>query len=452
MASRRSQPDLVVVDASPDDEGLGSQIISFSGQQQPDAFRKAVQFLHCIPYGHLSLLQRKMMDAWSAHAIATEPDDKGMWELSIVQLSKDVGFDSNNREHLTKAAKAFMRMIFEWDVMAPSKGKNSGTYKASVFVPEVEIHPHCVRYAISSHLRGVMKNPEVYAVVDQNIGRKFSRNAAYVIWQFCTRYERIGQTASLPWEHLRDMILGRDSTSSTYDQYKFFNSKVLKPAIAEVNEISPIEIVMREGKEGRRVSFIQFTVRRKGAEPAARVGVDEDARGLIEDMALLRVSAAEARRFLKNKPTKDVRAAIDYVKRRLASTQPPIENIGGYFRAALEGRYFAEADEAGQGAAEASKEPQSASAGPMAASDLSARFEAKRLAEAQASFDSLPPDAQAAVTARYNAQQAIASLKVTERQTKASLSAFGRWMVLDLWGKTTERDLAAFAQEPLFDD
>ena len=420
------------------------QIALFGSPETPEAFKKATQILHCTPLIPISLVQLKMMDAWIAHAISTEPDDKGMWELSIVKLAKDIGFNSNNREYLMDAAEAFMKIIFKWDVMAPTK--SAGFYKASVFVPDVEIHPHCIRYSISSHLREVMRNPDIYALVDRAVGRKFTRVPAYKIWQFCCRYERIGHTATVPWEQFRDMILGQEANSATYDQYKFFKSKVLKPAIAEINDIAPIEIDVREGKEGKRVVFIQFTIKRKaGAEkPAAEV--DEEARALIGEMVLLRVSPMEARRIVKSKTADEIRAAIAYVKRRAASPAAAIQDVGAYFRAALDGKYAEAIENERHGPSDGAGGPVAAHpAPPNPAADLTSRYQAKRQDEAQEHFAALSTEQQLVVIDRYNAQQTVAALQMTERRTKANQSAFARWLVLELWGKVTERDIADFA-------
>src|SRR4029078_12521587 len=81
-------------------ESPETQISLFASPEAPDAFRKAVQIVHSKPKQPLSLLQRKLGNAWAKHAIENSPDEHGWWVLGIRDLAVDVGFDSNNRQYL----------------------------------------------------------------------------------------------------------------------------------------------------------------------------------------------------------------------------------------------------------------------------------------------------------------------------------------------------------------
>ncbi|MFX8957410.1 RepB family plasmid replication initiator protein, partial [Acinetobacter baumannii] len=89
---------------------------------------------------------------------------------------------SNNRQYLKESAEALMRIVFEWDVMSPT---NKRPWKASVMFPEVEIHADVIRYQISSQLRELIVKPEIYAVIDMNVVRRFRRASSLAIWEFC---------------------------------------------------------------------------------------------------------------------------------------------------------------------------------------------------------------------------------------------------------------------------
>ena len=236
------------------------QISLFASKETPDAFRKAVQVLHSKPKQPLSLLQRKLGNAWAKHAIENSPDANGWWVLGIKDLAEDVGFDSNNRQYLKESAEALMRIVFEWDVMSPT---NKRPWKASVMFPEVEIHADVIRYQISSQLRELIVKPEIYAVIDMNVVRRFRRASSLAIWEFCVRFEKIGRTTEVQWEQFRDMILGETAEARTYQEYKYFKAKVLKPAIAEVNSESNLTIDLVEAKIGKRVTSLRFEVHKK---------------------------------------------------------------------------------------------------------------------------------------------------------------------------------------------
>jgi hypothetical protein len=414
-----------------------TQIALFSLPEAPDAFRKATQILHSTPRMPVTLLQRKIQDAWTKNAIENEPDEDGWWQLSIAKLADDVGFDSNNREYLRASADALMHIVYEWDVMAPANKR--AVYKASVLFPEIEIHPHYIRYQVSSQLRSVMTNPEVYAIVDQTAGRKFRRGPAYALWQFCSRYERIGQTSIVPWERLRDMILS-EGGGSTYDQYKFFKSKVLTPSIAEINEVAHIEVELVEGKEGKRVVSLQFKVRRK-LERLEEVEADGRAIELIGEMVKLGLPQSEARRITRTNDLDAVKGAVDYTKRRMTDHRggEKLERPAAYFRRALEQRY----------ADSVEKPALSAAAAPAPSVDLKERYLVDRQDKADGYFRELDTPEQEQLVERYNAQQSTEALKLKKRVNKANQTAFLRWLATDLWGEVGDHELVEYAQQLL---
>lgn len=411
-----------------------SQISLFGVKETPDAFRKAVQVVHSKPKSPLTLLQRKLGNAWTKHAIESEPDANGWWTLGIRDLERDVGFDSNNRQHLKDSAEALMRVVFEWDVMAPAARRMH--WKASVLFPEIEIHSDVIKYQISSQLRELIVNPEIYAMIDMNVVRRFRRASSLAIWEFCVRFEKIGRTAEVEWEKFRDMVLGETAESKTYSEYKYFKSKVLKPAIAEINSESNLTIELVEAKVGKRVRSVRFELQRK-ASVGGEVLEDGAALELLGEMVRLGVMQSEARRLIKAHASQDVRAALDYTKRRLADRRAEkLENPAAYFRHALQHQY---------GAAQTV-----ASAEPAAEKvDIREAYLASQMVEAQGYFKELDASEQSALIDRYNEQQETSVLRLKKRVTKPAEIAFQRWLIRDTWGEPTADQLLQFAQQML---
>ena len=182
---------------SPAPPSLDGQISLFNVRETPDAFRKAVQVVHSQPKSPLSLLQRKLGNAWLKHAIDSQPDDEGWWQLGIGQLAVTIGFDSNNRQYLRESAEALMRIVHEWDVLAPTAKRVQ--WKASVLFPEVEIENTLLRFQVSSQLLAQVRNPAVYAFIDESISRRFRRGPTFAIYQHCFRFVKVGKTSEVKW-------------------------------------------------------------------------------------------------------------------------------------------------------------------------------------------------------------------------------------------------------------
>lgn len=418
----------------PTSESPEGQIALFANKETPDAFRKAVQIVHSKPKQPLSLLQRKLGNAWAKHAIENSPDENGWWVLGIKDLASDIGFDSNNREYLKASAEALMRIVFEWDVISTT---NKRPWKASVMFPEVEIHAAVIRYQISSQLRELVVKPEIYALIDMNVVRRFRRAPSLAIWEFCVRFERLSLTTEVPWEQFRDMVLGETAESKTYQEYKYFKAKVLKPAIAEINTESNLRIELVESKIGKRVASIRFQIEKA---MAAEDSVDDSAAlEVLKNLVGLGVLQSEARRLVKNHPLDDVKAAMDYTKRRTTDTRSgKLDNPAAYFRHALQHRYAKPAREAGPDATSAPKDRL----------DLREAYLEVQLADVELYFKELDVADQQALIERYNAV-ALTPLQVRKKASKAAEVAFRRWLVNDTWGEPTAESLVEFAQHLL---
>lgn len=166
------------------------------------------------------------------------------------------------------AARALMAVIFEWDVISPEVKKKQ-VWKASVLFPEVEIRPDVIRYQISRQVLEQVLSPEMYALIDLNILKRFRRASSLALYEHCLRFERIKRTSEVEWNLFRDIILGDGSDATSYKEYKVFKDKVLKQAIAEINALSDISVELQETKIGRRVHALWDQKSAKLENPAA---------------------------------------------------------------------------------------------------------------------------------------------------------------------------------------
>ena len=408
-----------------------TQIPLFDTDAIPDTFRKAVQVIHSKPKTPLTLVQRKIGNAWLKHALEKAPDSAGWWSMSIAHLSAEIGFDSNNNKHLKTAAEALMSIVFQWDVLAPAS--KQAIWKASVLFPEVELHSDTVRYQFSSQMRERLLNPEVFALIDMNVVRKLRRSASIALFEHCVRFENIGRTAETPWEMLRDIVLGEDA-AKTYDQYKFFKAKVLNPAIKEINEASEHTITMFEKRVGRRISVLQFTVKRKFEAPESPTA---EMLELIAAMCDLGIPASEARKLVRMHTEGSIRGALDYTTARQTDKKlRPLSSPGAYFRNALEKQY----------ASTIKQSPEPAKAPKV---DLRAMYIKSRIDDIEGYFRELDVAEQNELITTYNEQQSTQSLRMGNKNTKSILRVFFNWLLIHTWGEPTAEELVAFAQSTI---
>jgi hypothetical protein len=424
---------------------LTQQFGLFPVDNVPNSFRKAVEVVHSKSRASLTLLQRKLSNAWLKNAIENSPDDAGWWTINIIDMSAVIDFDSKNSEHLKNAAIELMNIVFEWDVIAPKQKR--ATWKASVLFPDVEIGVGNIRYRISEQIRENILRPEIYALIDLNIVRRFRRAPSLAIYEHCTRFEKIGRTTEVPWRQFRDIVLGASSEQKIYQEYKYFKAKVLTPCIAEVNAESDITIVLKETKSGRTVESLQFEVAKK-EKPREALSLDESSLPLIGEMVKLGVPQSEAKRLAGQHSADLIKAALAYTKNRLNDKKnAKLAKPAAYFRRALsEGWGVVDQDELADNAAD-----QPARHGRQSRGDqIKEAFAALRRAEAEQYFRELEASDQEQLMSRYNERQEVASLKIkASKQTKATAAAFYQWLAIDTWGEPTSDELLEFAQRML---
>lgn len=411
----------------------------FKLPETPDPFRKAVQVVHSKPRAPMSLLQRKLANVWLKNAMATQPDDQGWYSIPVRTMAIDAGFDSNNREYLKQSAEQLMRIVFEWDVLAPQNKRV--LWKASVLFPEVEIRPDILRYQISRQMREHVLDPEMYALIDMNVVRKFRKSASIPIYEFCVRFEKIRITAEMPWQAFRDMVLGESSEAKAYAEYKYFKQKVLNPCVAEINAESNVTIALLETKIGRRINTLRFSVERKAGVEVEPPIADEEHLELVGEMVRFGLPQSEAKKLARRHSAKEVRAAVDFTKKRATDKRASkLENPAAYFRQAVA---------QGWGLAEEAKVKGAAPARNDEADQLEQEFGLKRMGEAESYFKELDAPDQSRLIDSYNQQQDLSQLRVGKKASKASQTAFFQWLARETWGEPTPEELLKFAKQKL---
>ncbi|MBV7542092.1 replication initiation protein [Acidovorax sp. sic0104] len=426
------------------------QIQLFRFPEVPEHFKKPVEVVHSRPHSQMSLVHRKLLSAWLKNAVETNPDKDGWWTLAIVDLAESIGFDSNNRDHLSTSARELMSIVFEWDVMAETRRRS--TWKASVLFPDVEISSGSVRYRISTQLQEKVLSPEIYALIDQRAIRQFRRGSSIGLYEFCIRYQKLPKTAEVPWEVLRDMIMGASAEAKSYQQYKVFKDKVLKPGIAEVNSIVDMQIQLEETTRGRKVVSVFFHITHKQPAPEQELSAPEDLAD-VAAMVSMGLPQSEATKLARTYGHTELAAAIDYTRKRMgAKDLKELGSPAAYLRRALLEKWVPP----GSKSAEKSppKLPAKKKAAPGEQSQLLEACLAQRDGEAKGYFNELDPSEQKKMLEEYNAQQEIASLRIKAKAGKApgkaATASFFRWLSIKTWGPVTKEHMLAYAENLVF--
>ncbi|WP_256259013.1 replication initiation protein [Burkholderia ubonensis] len=412
------------------------QIALFQMPEMPDPFRKAVPAIHIAPKtGPISLQQAKTWNALIKNAIEQRKEGERTWfEYSIGDLISDVGLNSKNREYVKATINSLLGFVVNWDQLAAKSEWN-----ASALLAGAKISGGTLKYQFSDNISELLLSPEVYASIDMRIARTFKRGYALTLWENVVRYEGVGQTGKMKVNTLRDLLLGMDWAQGSYAEYKIFKSRILVPALREINDVSDHEIVMKEEKTGRSVTEVRFFITPKRKSEAT----SEEDLDVLTAMTKLSVPLSEARKLLGQHGPEAVRQALAYTDVRVKKKNAqPLDNVASYFRKALANGYQLE-----NGRGKPDSSVVSIASSPEQAEDkLLSKLLAERAEQARGYFNELDSGEQADCVSRYNESQMASQLKLVanNKPKKAAEQAFFHWLAEDVWGKPTDRDLLNF--------
>jgi hypothetical protein len=406
----------------------------------PAPFRKAVAAVHCIPTSGVTLLQRKLQNAFLKHAVFHPRGPDGFWSIPTARLRDEVDFNSHNVKYLKAACEQLLRLSFEFDVLS-NKASGSLWDIANLF-SRIQMRERLIRFKLNDDLVEQIVNPSIYAQLDMAIVRQFTSATSLALYEFCIRYEGIGQTASVSYEMLCGMLLGRGK-KTVFTTPKYFFYRKLKPAITEVNAVSShnISLVKVDSPATGTVSY-RFTVHRKVSPPQV-THADLASSDVLSKMIQVGMSKRHAEKLLQTHGHEVCLAAIEELSaRQQAKGHSPIRSPAAFLYATIKNSLTSP---------RASKSPVAVSASHVDPSfDLLASYLSSRNDEALSYYRELGLSEQSELVDRYNASSVPAlRIKPGSKPGRARLAAFAKWVAQDTWGDPSPEVLIKYANEML---
>lgn len=330
-----------------------------TGALRRETVKKNVAAIHIS--GKLTLLQRKLSNVLLLNAydaLITAPTHT----IDARTLAMMVGYNSNDFDTLRASLRALAETVAEWD-MLDEQGRQE--WGVSSLLSFAKLKNGVCEYAYSPALAQKLHDPKIYALINVHIQRNFSSGHGLALYENCYRFVRTGSTGWWSLDTFRK-LMGVDG-SSYYESFKHLNAKIIKPAVAEVNKSSDIEITPELRKKGRAVTDIRFRIREN---PQMAMFQIDDSAGLrnlpvYKDLIAQGVSDRLARQWIAEH-------GPDYVSEKLAylRARRDVKSAAGYLSAAIRDDYRS---------AGADPAPERKPADPEAL----ARVEALRAAEAE---------------------------------------------------------------------
>lgn len=321
-----------------------------------------------------------------------------------------------------------------------------------------------VEWSYAVNMRHELLDPEIFAKLSLDVISQLGSHPGVALYEICSRYIGVGQTARKPWAWWRPVLLGRpDDERLQRLEYRIFKRDTLRPAIAEINALADIEIEMLEFKSGRFVSDLQFTVRKKPQRVLAlqqRSASEPVDVGVLASAERLGIDHLRIERLIEEFGHSAVATAIEAVEKRAASAYPePLRDPLRYLKSVLPGH--AAAQEEVLEKVEAAKRPDVVEA---QSNERLAQWEKKWLAERiehlASEISALPSEREAELVrelqedlVRRNAHPAVIQRLLGKgwthpmvRHEMVSFYAAGAYGTS--WNKPTDKQLLLIALNP----
>ncbi len=177
--------------------------------------------------------------------------------IRVKDLAEAIGFNTHNLDPLKEALKTLARTVLEWNIL--DEDGHQEEWGATTLLAQAVIKGGYCVYAYSPELCEKLYRPEIYALLNLSIQRKFSSSYALALYENCLRYRRIGTTGWIGLDILK-RLLGISETDGYYQDFRKFNDKVIKPAVRQVNDTSDLLLEIDYQRDQRKVAAVRFRV------------------------------------------------------------------------------------------------------------------------------------------------------------------------------------------------
>ena len=285
--------------------------------------------------GKLSLLKRKIANVLLLNAYDNLPyvDEHS---ISLQDLADIAGFNSKDFELLKEAFRDLAKTTVEWNILT-NDGNEDWTVSTLLSRATIRKGRGVCQYAYDRELSKKLYHPDMYARINLTIQRKFKSGYALVLYENCARFRNVKTTGWITVEDWRKLF---GVEPDEYREFKDFSKRVLKPAIAEVNRESDLEVEADYRRQKRKINQIRFTIGEQ--TQVDQLALDQlkgkDVSTILERLTLAGISKPITSKLILEHDEKRILRNLDYVEKELRSGKR-ITNVGGYTAKAIRSDY-----------------------------------------------------------------------------------------------------------------
>jgi hypothetical protein len=194
------------------------------------------------------------------------PAETVAYEIQIIDLRREIEYNSKNIEHLKSAIKSLAGTVVEYNIFDKDRGNEWGVF---ALLSQVKIKDNKVLYWYPPDIRELLMSPNVYAKLDLTVQNKFSSKHSIALWEYLTDVLGSKRAEAEILLAIADFRKLMSLESREYTEFCDLSKRVIKPAINEINAHSKISVTLDIKRKGRAVNALLFGVTRLSMELGA---------------------------------------------------------------------------------------------------------------------------------------------------------------------------------------
>lgn len=315
-----------------------------------DLLKKPVNTLAIVPVSRkITVLGRKMYNVMldMSQAIGIDND---VYRAPLTEIVSGIDYGSNDLELIKKHLRSMATTSVEWN--SPTTGEGP-KWTVCTLISHATLTKEkgqiWVEWSYAKPIKQELLEPSVFARLSLGMLSQMHTYGGIALYEICSRYRAIGRTSRQEWRWWLPVLSGQPNTEDRLVkmEYRFFKRDSIKPAIAEINAITDIEVELVEYKAGKSINELQFLVKSK-----AQVSLPLKSKPKPVDMAVvsravnLGIGDDKAEELITQFGSDAVSNGLVALEKRIAFPFPePLRDLYRYLKVRLEGDQMQKAAE-----------------------------------------------------------------------------------------------------------
>ena len=296
----------------------------------------------------LTLYQRRAFNVLLFWAMPEMPRTT-RHEIELDELAWGMGLEraSQRMQRLVENLDKMMEARVVWNLL-DDKGELE-EWESATLLPYVKVSRKTrkVVYEFTSAFQDRVYNPTEFAEIALRMQRVFRSEHALALYENTRRFLLQGETPWIPIETFRT-LMGVNG-KPYYDEYKYLNARLIKPAMEQVNQCSDIQIQLKTKRRNRCAVEVKFLV---SANPQMALFTEslkqdpvkltsEEKRRLTLRLSGYRITGKRAEQLLTDHSEQEIILALDaadaWMEAKEAKGEPIVNPSGVVYKAITEG-------------------------------------------------------------------------------------------------------------------